>query len=294
MSSRNQCHHGHNPDSCTPGISQTPVAGLIARFYVFAIIIVIGTMVVHWLIDLRKQVHLVNDRPQVRRMTLNEVWQHTFLMVSFVVLALTGFALRFSDAFWVQWIFGWEGGFPLRGIIHRVAASIFVITVIWHMAYLTTRRGHYFLRDIFPVKNDFQLFWKMIRYNLGLDKERPRFARFSYIEKAEYWALVWGSIVMMISGFFLWFENVAVHWFPKGFLDVMLVVHYYEAWLAVLSIFVWHMYSTIFSPDVYPMNPSWYTGRMPLAVYRREHPADPMLEHLRPDEPDHDLEDKRH
>jgi cytochrome b subunit of formate dehydrogenase len=109
-------------------------------------------------------------------------------------------------------------------------------------------------------------------------EESPSFGRFSYVEKAEYWALVWGTVVMILSGFFLWFDNVAVKWFPKGFLDVMLIIHYYEAWLATLSILIWHMYSTIFSPGVYPMNPSWYTGKMPEDMYRHEHAADPALE----------------
>jgi len=133
----------------------------------------------------------------------------------FTVLGLTGFALRYSDAFWVRWFFGWEGGFPLRGIIHRVAAVIFVFTVIWHVLYLTTARGHHFLRDIFPDKSDLNQFTQTMRYNLGLTKDRPRFRRFSYVEKAEYWALVWGSVTMVITGFFLWFDNIAVHWFPR-------------------------------------------------------------------------------
>ena len=179
-------------------------------------------------------------------------------MTILLQLVITGFALRFSDAFWVHWLFGWEGGFPLRGIIHRAAAVVFVITVIWHVAYLTTRRGHIFLRDIFPQQQDLSHFIQMMKYNLGLTSKRPAAGRFSYVEKAEYWALVWGSVVMIITGFFLWFDNIAVHWFPKGFLDIMLVIHYYEAWLAALAILVWHMYSTVFSPDVYPMNPSWY------------------------------------
>ncbi len=280
------CHPGISaamaatPIHETPGISRTPLARIIANLYVIIIVLTIGTMVVHWLIDLRKQIHLVNLQKQLRRMTFNEVWQHTFLMVTFIVLALTGFSLRFSDAFWVQWLFGWQGGFPLRGVIHRVAAVLFVFTVVWHILYLTTRRGHSFLRDVFPVKKDGSLFLQMMQYNLGLSKEKPRFGRFSYVEKAEYWALVWGSVVMIASGFFLWFDNIAVHWFPKGFLDVMLVMHYYEAWLAVLSIAVWHLYSTIFSPEVYPMNPSWFTGKMPLEWYHHEHPDDPALRAL--------------
>ena len=81
---------------------------------------------------------------------------------------------------------------------------------------------------------------------------------------------------MMITGVCLWFDNYFVeHWaLPKGVLDVMLVIHYYEAWLATLSILIWQLYSTVFNPAVYPMNPSWISGTMPLEQYRHEHPGD--------------------
>lgn len=279
-----ECHPGisvelaQTPIHGTPGISQTPIARLISQIYVVAIIVIIGLMVIHWLIDLRKQIQNVLDKEQRKRMNFNEVWQHTFLMISFLTLVITGFALRFSEAWWVKLLFGWEGGFPLRGIIHRVAAVIFILTVIWHVVYLTSSLGRKFFKDMWPIKEDFIHFVKTILFNLGFSKDRPLFRRFSYVEKAEYWALVWGTAVMIISGFFLWFDDVAVHWFPKGFLDVMLVVHYYEAWLAFLAILIWHMYSTVFSPSVYPMNPSWLNGKMPAAWYKHEHPADDGIE----------------
>lgn len=77
---------------------------------------------------------------------------------------------------------------------------------------------------------------------------------------------------MIITGFLLWFDNYFVQFLPKGVLDVSLVIHYWEAWLASLAVLVWHLYSTVFSPHVYPMNPSWLTGRMPEEMYAREHP----------------------
>ncbi len=274
------CHPGITAEMAStsihgkPGISQTPVANVISKIYIVAIVIIIGLMVVHWLLDLRKQLKEVTRGEQIRRMTANELWQHMFLMFTFITLVVTGFALRFSDAWWVRFLFGHEGGFPLRGVIHRVAAVIFILTVVWHVIYLTTSRGRQFLRDMMPKPRDGNQFFQMNSYNLGLRKEKPVFGRFSYVEKAEYWALVWGTAVMIFSGLFLWFDNLAVHWFPKGFLDVMLVIHYYEAWLATLAIAIWHLYSTIFNPKVYPMNPSWLTGKMPAEMYEEEHPND--------------------
>ena len=99
------------------------------------------------------------------------------------------------------------------------------------------------------------------------------------MEKCEYWALIWGSVLMTATGVLLWFDNYFVEqWnLPKGFLDVMLVIHYYEAWLATLAILVWHGYSTVFGPHVYPMNPAWLTGRMPKEMYLHEHPDGPRL-----------------
>jgi formate dehydrogenase gamma subunit len=242
-----------------------------------AIIAIIGTMIIHWLIDLRKQIKNVNLKKQIVRMSPGEVWQHTFLMVTFITLVVTGFSLRFSEAWWVKVLFGREGGFPIRGVIHRVAAVLFILTTIWHIIYLSTERGRKFFKDMFPSKLDLTQFIDTMAYNLGYKKSPPPFGRFSYVEKAEYWALVWGTVLMIITGFFLWYENFAVRWFPKGTLDVMLIIHYYEAWLATLAILIWHFYSTIFSPSVYPMNPSWYTGKMPEEMYRHEHPADPAL-----------------
>ncbi len=257
-----------------PGLGGTPVATIVKNVYIFIIFVIIGAMVLHWLIDLRKELKNVMERNQVRRMNLNEIWQHAFLTATFIVLVITGFSLRFSDAWWVKLLFAHEGGFPLRGIIHRVAAVLFIITALWHLFYLYSRRGRQFLKDILPAKTDIQHLKQLVAYNLGIGKSKPRFGRFSYIEKAEYWALVWGTVVMVITGFFLWFDNYAVKLFPKGVLDVMLVIHYYEAWLATLAVLIWHLYAVIFNPSAYPMNPSWLTGKMPVEMHRHEHPGD--------------------
>lgn len=276
-----ECHPGISEELATSPIHDVTGAGLhttaadiVEYVYIVAIVIIIGLMVLHWLLDLVKQIRArVMAKPQIRRMSLNELWQHHFLMVTFVVLVISGFALRFSESWISRFFFGWEGGFEWRGTLHRGAAFFFVLTVVWHLVYVfASGRGRRFVRDIFPTWSDVVQFWQRILFNLGRRKESPRFGRFSYVEKAEYWALVWGSAVMVVTGFLLWFDNWFVHYMPKGALDVALVIHYWEAWLATLAILVWHLYSTVFSPQVYPMNPSWLTGRMPETMYRHEHP----------------------
>jgi len=206
-------------------------------------------------------------------MSADAVVQHTVLMISFTLLVITGYSLRFYDAWWSRWLFGWDGGAGVRGAVHRGSGVVMLLGSLWHLVYLVTPPGRKFLRDIAPTFEDARQFVQMMRFNLGWTGEHPHFKRFSYVEKAEYWAVVWGTVVMGITGLSLWFENNFVHIFPKGLLDVFLVIHYYEAWLAFLAIVVWHMYAVIFNPQVYPGNPSWLTGKMPRRMFEAEHPA---------------------
>ncbi|MEE8605331.1 MAG: cytochrome b/b6 domain-containing protein [Candidatus Aminicenantaceae bacterium] len=274
-----ECHPGITSElAATPihgfveGVEKNKVAEIVKIVYILAIVVIIGLMALHWILDLWRQIILVTKKPQVRRMWANEVWQHTLLMVSFIILVITGFALRYGDSWFARFLFGWDHGFTVRGIIHRVAAVVMVFSTLWHMLYLLTRRGRRFLKDMMPNIADFRQFVQRILFNLGLSKKEPRSKRFSYVEKAEYWALVWGNAVMIITGILLWFDNYFVGFLPKGFLDVALVIHFYEAILASLAILIWHLYSTVFSPHVYPMNPSWLTGKMPKDMFEHEHP----------------------
>jgi cytochrome b subunit of formate dehydrogenase len=106
-------------------------------------------------------------------------------------------------------------------------------------------------------------------YNVGLRKKPPHLPPFSYIEKAEYWAVVWGGVVMGITGVMLWANNLTLQWLPKEWLDCATALHYYEAILACLAIVVWHFYLVIFDPEVYPMDTTWLTGK---SVRRHEKP----------------------
>ncbi len=266
------------PVHATPGITQTPIAQIVADIYIVFVALVIGSMLIYVLIDLVRRLQKHLRLATVPRMTKFEVTQHAILFLSFTVLAVTGFALRFNDAGWARFLFGYMGGFEMRGQIHRAAALVFVLLSLSHLVHMLTKRGRTFVRDMLPRVHDITDALLMVKHNLGLTSKHPQFERFGFAEKAEYWALVWGTIVMTFTGVFLWFDNLAVETFPKGFLDVMLVIHYYEAWLAVLAVVVWHFYMTIFRPGVYPMNCSWLNGKMRRELYVEEHPKDPILE----------------
>jgi cytochrome b subunit of formate dehydrogenase len=110
-----------------------------------------------------------------------------------------------------------------------------------------------------------------IRYYLGLADHKPKFDRFSYVEKAEYLALVWGTIVMVVTGFLLWFKDESLKHLPMWGLDVATIVHYYEAILATLAIFVWHLYYVFVNPDFAPMSFSWIDGKLSRHDMEHEH-----------------------
>lgn len=99
----------------------------------------------------------------------------------------------------------------------------------------------------------------------------PAMGRFNYVEKLEYFGLVWGSIVMIITGLMLWFEVPFLINFPYWSIELAATVHYYEAILAALSIFVWHFYFTIFNPDVFPLSKTMITGDIDKGDMERDH-----------------------
>ncbi len=128
--------------------------------------------------------------------------------------------------------------------------------------------------DLLPRWKDMTDMKGVLRYTLGLQSMKPRFGRFSYMEKMEYWALIWGSMLMTVTGVLLWVENVTIGLFTKLGFDISRTVHFYEAILATLAIVVWHFYFVIFNPDVYPMNLSWLAGRMSEEEMESEHPLE--------------------
>jgi len=162
--------------------------------------------------------------------------------------------------------------FELRGILHRIAAVVLVGVSLYHLYYVFfVPRGRQLLRDLLPVHKDISDLFGVLKYNLGLSKRKPSFGRFSYIEKSEYWALVWGTVVMGITGIILWFDNTFLGLLTKLWWDVARTVHYYEAWLATLAIIVWHFYFVIFNPDTYPINLAFWKGTLTEEEMAEEH-----------------------
>jgi cytochrome b subunit of formate dehydrogenase/ribosomal protein S27AE len=246
----------------------------VRRFYLLIIAVTIGGMILHNLIVWRrKAIEARRRHPRiVVRMDASQRYQHLVLLVSFFVLVLTGFALKYPDSWLAAALLMHE---RLRGILHRVAGVTLILVSLYHLGYLIVHPGgRKLLWDMLPGPRDAWDVIHTLRYNLGLTDQKPYYPRFSYGEKFEYLALVWGVLVMALTGLGLWFKVQVGHFAPRWILDVFTAVHFYEAVLATLAILIWHFYQVIFDPDVYPMNWSWYDGRVSIEHYVEEHGAD--------------------
>ena len=295
-----RCHPGANERFTVGDVhvavngADTPLLYWIATAYVALIVLVVGGMLVHNILDFvrkaAKRLRIRHGREieeahggsmRYLRMTLSERIQHATLLISFTLLVVTGFMLHYPEAWWVVALRRLNDDlFELRSLLHRVAGAAMIVASVYHLIYVSvTARGHAFLRDILPRRDDLRDLLAMMGYYLGLSRHRPRFGRFGYVEKSEYWALVWGTFLMGATGVILWFENTFIGLLTKLGWDVARTVHFYEAWLATLAILVWHIYYVVFNPEVYPMNTAWITGTLSEAEMAEEHPLE--LEALR-------------
>jgi formate dehydrogenase gamma subunit len=248
----------------------------VRQIYLLLIFATIGVMLVHnGLLFLRKWIRLHRgEKRTIVRMNLQQRWQHFLLAFSFIVLAVTGFALKFPDS-WIARLLGSHEDF--RRWSHRIAGVVMLLLGAYHVVYLlTTREGRQLLRDFLPERKDLRDVATNARYLVGKSPEKARFGRFGYPEKMEYWAVVWGTIIMGITGLMIWFKMGVTQYFPRWVIEVATTIHYYEAILACLAILVWHFYHVIFDPDVYPVNLACWDGKVSEHWQREEHPLEPL------------------
>ena len=264
-----------------PGGTEPKAVRWARAFYLFVIPLTIGLMFLHnlgdWMRKLaqrrfRKAAQVAAAASEYRdgeaptheeiRMYGFERSQHVLLLVSFTLLVWTGFALKYPSGWWARPLLAWESTWPVRGMVHRLAAIVFMIVAALHLISLITSkplRRHW--QELLLRRSDVREAVLNFAYNLGLRSRRPHIPLHSYIEKAEYWAVVWGAVVMIVTGLVLWANRFILAWLPKSVLDFATTVHFYEAVLAALAVVIWHLYSVIFDPDVYPMETAWLTGR---------------------------------
>ncbi len=227
--------------------------------------------------ELEERISALPAPPQsaLLRMVRAERIQHVALLASFAVLALTGFALLFPNSMFSRVVVYLCGGMQGRALVHRVAAVGLIGSTLGHFAWVfTTSRGRETFRRLLPGLTDVREVWQTALLFLGLSTQRPCFYRYSFLEKFEYWALMWGTVVMSVTGVLLVVMDWSLAHMPKFILDVADIIHTWEAILAVVAIAVWHLYHVLWKPGVFPGNRSWLQGEMTVEQYVREHPLD--------------------
>ena len=261
-----------------------PLLYWIRLIYLWIIGLVVGAMIVHNSLDFLKKAR--GDTPRhsgapttSERMPRLLRWQHGLVMLSFPVLVYTGFALTYPESWWAAPLVLWEAQLGIRGLLHRIVAGVLVAALLWHVISFarSARLRACMLGRIQLRLQDWRDMIRLQRYNLGFDSHRPRFGKFSYIEKVEYWAFMWGMAVMVVTGVLLWFNNTTLRYLSNWITDIATAIHFYEAILATLAILVWHFYWVLFDPDVYPMDGSWWDGHAPAAreAERQEETSSP-------------------
>jgi len=194
---------------------------------------------------------------------------HVVVMTSFLALAATGMPLLFSDAPWARALARLFGGFYGAGIVHRAFGSVLLLSVVWHLADVGWRsivrgeRGLFWGPDsMVPQPRDFVNLWRQIKWFFEQGPP-PKFERFTYWEKFDYWAVLWGTALMGAAGLVLWFPIAASRVLPGWMFNLALFVHGAEATLAIVFIFAVHFFNGHLRPGQFPMDMAIFTGSVP-------------------------------
>lgn len=213
------------------------------------------------------------------RLSLFQRTQHWLLLGSFLLLAITGLPMRFPEARWLGGVYALVGGLAVARAIHRVAAVIMIVDGVVHLGYLArllVRHDYKILAawPLIPTVKDASDWWHTSLYYFGFQQELPRYDRFNFREKFDYFAVFWGLPVMMFSGLVLWFPVFFGNALPDLTIGVAYVSHSDEAILAISAIVVWHFYNVHYNPDKFPMSWVWWHGRISEREIRTEHPLE--------------------
>ncbi len=204
----------------------------------------------------------------IDRFTLSQRIEHLVMLLSFTILGITGLVQKFAGAPIAEFSIRVMGGIENVRIIHHIAAIVLLVLSAYHIIAVLHR---VFVKrramTMLPGLRDATDALDVVRYNLGLTHEHPKLPRYNFGEKFEYWAVVWGTAVMAITGFMLWNPVLTTNILPGSFIPAAKAAHGGEAILAILAILVWHVYNV----HVKMFNRSIFNGKMPRNQMKAEH-----------------------
>jgi cytochrome b subunit of formate dehydrogenase len=219
--------------------------------------------------DLPKNENQGTSRAEGRffmRFTAAQRSLHAVLFTAFLGLAATGLPMRFSESYWARRFAGQVGGFGAIIFFHKLFALVLTLAFLSHVKDVFTRALLHREKGIFWGATSMVANWKdaqdlfgHLRWFVGLGP-KPRFERYAYWEKFDYWAVFWGMIVIGFSGYAMWFAPFFARFLPGWALNAALVIHSEEGLLAILFIFSIHFVNTHLRPGSFPMDMVVFTG----------------------------------
>lgn len=216
----------------------------------------------------------MTEQKMIVRFTLNERIQHILAMLAFILLFLSGFALKYSDSTAGRWLIRLLGGIESRSTIHHLGGILLIGVGIYHILYLIgTVRGRAQFRALIFHSSDWKVLSSWFKHLFSANKSEMLQGRFTTRQKLQYWLVVGGSLSMGASGLLIWFHDETMSLFSKWFWDFLFVLHSHGAMLVFLVIVIWHIYD-IHLREAFPMDNSWLSGQIPLERLKREHPLE--------------------
>lgn len=226
---------------------------------------------------------MAGEKPAARyylRFSMAQRYLHGIFVVTFLGLALTGMPLRFSHAGWSLAFASAVGGFGTILFFHKLSAAIMSVAFVTHVANLGYRvvfKREFSLvwgsDSMVPRWKDITDFFGNLRYFLWLGP-KPKFDRYAYWDKVDYWAVFWGMAIIGLSGYAMWFPQFFVKFIPGSWLNIALLIHGEEAILAVGFIFAIHFFNTHLRPQNFPMDETIFTGRQTEQELKERHPEE--------------------
>jgi cytochrome b subunit of formate dehydrogenase len=291
-----KCHEGSN-ESFAALISHEPLqeTGFVPHVvHVAFSYLTTGTLLffafhvlVDFIYELRKRLarrrhagaHDPEDFKTVERFDIHQRIQHWFMLGGVILLALTGWPLRGAGAPEAiessRKFLALFGGAHGAALAHRIGAVMIIISSVYHLVYLGTLAKKRILPlSMVPMPKDALDIRDNLMFMLGLSKKRPKFERYNYLEKFDYWAVFWGIVMMVGTGFIYWYPAWFSSFLPTQVIAAAQIVHGEEATLATLFLFVVHFYNVHLKPSIFPMNWAWLNGRTTIEYMKDEHPLE--------------------
>ncbi|TFH00324.1 MAG: hypothetical protein E4H13_07755, partial [Calditrichales bacterium] len=228
------------------------------------------------------EAHKPDATVYVRRFSTAQRVTHIFVIISFLLLALTGMAIKFATMPWAKFMTDIFGGVHAAGLFHRIAAIItfgYFGFHIYSLIILKRKRKVSWIKFIFSSGSlmfnlqDIKDFGATIKWFFGAGP-RPKYGRWTYWEKFDYFAVFWGVAIIGLSGLIKWYPEYFTYLLPGWMINVAAIVHSDEALLAVGFIFTVHFFNTHLRPEAFPMDKVIFSGLVPLEEFIEDRPRE--------------------